>query len=192
MTDLGKLSLIVGIFLAGALLLSAGCTSSFNDQRVDTTTPAAVQDAGATEAATQSSAAKNDLQVIEEQLNEIAGEWAVSEVKCSGNSCTADVSNENGNTAIIKVYVYSSTDSAQKKFDEAKNEYVGFTMTTPGIPQADETFAWKEKTESRGGAISANVVAIVDVTIPGGLSIAGRESGIVEAEDLLKQVAVVL
>ncbi|MBN1431296.1 MAG: hypothetical protein JW931_00825 [Methanomicrobiaceae archaeon] len=191
MGDFGKISLLAGIILA-VFLLSAGCTSSFNDQRADTATAAAVQDAGAAAAETQVSEAKNDLEVIEEQLSEIAGVWAVSEVRCSGNSCTADVSNENGNTAVIKVYVYSSTDSAQKKFDDEKNEYVGFTMITPNIPHADDTFAWKEKTESRGGAISANVVAIVDVTIPGGLSIAGRESGIVEAEDLLKQVAVVL
>lgn len=196
MINLGKISLLAGIFLV-VCLVSAGCTSSYNSQKVYTELPTAVQESGsgtaaATPAATQAPAAKSEIEIIKDGLEGIAASWVVSEVKCSGSTCTADLSNENGNTAEIKVIIYSLTDTAGRKFEDEKNEYVGFTLKTPYIPRVDDAFVWTDKAISRGGVIKGNIVAIVDVTIPGGVTISGRETDIIEAEVLLKQVAALI
>jgi len=193
MRNLGKVTLLAGIFLA-LCLVSAGCTSSYNSQKLYTETPTAVPESGAaaTQAATSAPAAKSEIETIREGLEGIAASWIISDVRCSGSTCTADLNNNNGNTAKIEVYICSSTDSARDRFDDVKDDYVGFSMETPYIPQADDSFIWTEKTTSKGGVIKANRVAIVEVSVPGGVSISGGESEIIEGEELLKQVAVVI
>ena len=59
-------------------------------------------------------------------------------------------------------------------------------MTTHGITDVDDALVWKIRSESRGGVIKENIVAISYVTI------SGTESELVEAKELLKQVVVVL
>lgn len=175
-------------------LVSAGCTSSFNSQKVYTETPTAVQETGAaaTQAATSAPAAKSAIEVIKGRLEGIAVSWTISDVRCSGSTCTANLNNNKGNTAKVEVYTCSSTGSARERFDGVKDDYVGFSMETPPIPQADDAFIWTENTTSKGGVIKANVVAIVEVSVPGRVSISGGESDIVDGEEFLKQVAMVI
>ncbi len=153
-----------------------------------------MQDAGSATAAavTQVPAAKSEIDNIKEGLDAIASNWLVSDVRCSGSTCTAEMSNENGNTAEIMVFVCSSTDSAKNRFDDTKSEYKGFNMEKPYIPKADDAFIWSEKNDSTGGVLSGNIVAIIDVSIPGGVTISGRESGIYDAEYVLKQVTAII
>lgn len=193
MNDLGRISLFAGVLLV-LCLFSAGCTSPYNSQKVYTETPTAVQETGATatQAEAQAPAEMNEIETIREGLEGIAASWIISDVRCSGSTCTADLNNNNGNTAKIEVYICSSTGSALDRFDEVKDDYVGFGMETPDIPQADDAFIWTEKTTSKGGVIKANRVAFVEVSVPGGVSISGTESDIIEGGELLKQVAALI
>ena len=196
MSEFGKSSFFVVVVLALCLILTAGCSSSGDGNAGDRFSGSAVQEGDAASQIQQvvedAGYSKNDLAEIQAQLEAIAGAWSVSDVSCNENSCTAEVSNENGNTAVINVYLFLSPSDAMEKFEEEKNAYSGFKMVTPSIPQADDAFVWVEKTESKGGAVKANVVAIVDVTVPGGVKIAGGASDITEAQELLQQVAAVL
>lgn len=163
----GLFSVVAVILLALCLVLSSGCTG---DRGGDIKSKVQESDLSVSDVSGKVSGKVSEnpeLQEIEEKLLAIAEVWAVSDVSCEGNTCTAVLESENKDKAVIAVSVYLTKAEAQNAYDEEKAQYSGFKLVE--IDAGDEAYAWTERKVSQAGVIKANAVAIVDFETSGGI-----------------------
>ncbi|UUX91272.1 hypothetical protein [Methanoplanus endosymbiosus] len=172
----------VAVVLFGVcLVLSSGCTG---DRGGDLKSKVQESDLSGSDISGKVSD-NPELQEIEEKLLAIAEVWAVSDVACEGNTCTAVLESENGDKAVIAASVYLTKAEAQNAYDAEKGQYSGFKMVE--IDAGDEAYAWTERRISQVGVIKANAVVIVDFETPGGIG-----GSFTEAKELAEEVESVL